>query len=712
MSTIRSRLKILNIDKQLFFEGVFLSLVIFFLFSLELDNISPGIFNLRDYLREQDLIKGHLIWYGPELSKNGNIPGPFYYYFLLIPYLLGGFKACAYFLALTIGLSFGAFWIFLNHYFFKLGLAIIFIILVSNPVLAEFRRMVWNPSFLLIFWSILIILLYSIFETRSGIWNWYFYCIVAALSVQIHMMSLFWIFFGSIFYLSISWEWRVWLKGIIFFLIPFLPYYIWDIFFKAHVTNYKMAQISMSLASSLTEAYQDTYSLTSARRILETFYMAFGFLYIATFLICIAGRIYQSTILKKVGILKRDALFVGFFFLTLLFLNPVLFQRQQYRYLFLPTIFGLSYIVFAFSQFYKSKLESYLAGLFSIFFIIDLYLQRQYLYHFSYVVLPLLLLFFLLYFTVSRNKILLMCLISILFSTQVYANKWRWFAENIIKFVPLRSLTAISELIANETSWSSEEFRQRVYWVGVFPEFSPVYVYDGVIKRKPGIADKNIGYIVVHNRAKYMLDFNTKLEVEPTWRRWIKNSKIIITSTRKIDSFTILTYKVNDKTLPVSIQNVGLPNSISSRYLEDHRSLIQFHIPTFEGKGPQFHLLYDRKNQELTFFSEETSRFFTLGPNIVLKNGQLNYFCDQIIKTIKLPTLGGSFGKVNSDIYQGYSYPQSFLKNTIYTPLTYKIEKCQTIKPVEFSAQFILFYVWSKPFNPKKDLESNFQFKF
>src|SRR5437763_652159 len=49
-----------------------------------------SIYQARDIQRALDLLNGHWIWYGPDLSGGGTLPGPFYYWLLALPLLIFG----------------------------------------------------------------------------------------------------------------------------------------------------------------------------------------------------------------------------------------------------------------------------------------------------------------------------------------------------------------------------------------------------------------------------------------------------------------------------------------------------------------------------------------------------------------------------------------------------------------------------------------------
>src|SRR4051812_7452942 len=51
--------------------------------------IIPSVFQARDLDRASLLTHGQFIFFGPEVTGGGNLPGPFYYVLLAIPKLLG-----------------------------------------------------------------------------------------------------------------------------------------------------------------------------------------------------------------------------------------------------------------------------------------------------------------------------------------------------------------------------------------------------------------------------------------------------------------------------------------------------------------------------------------------------------------------------------------------------------------------------------------------
>lgn len=708
MNSLGSKLKNWVASNPCIVEGVFLSFIFFILFIRDLDIILPNVFNLRDYLRVKEILSGHLVWFGPELSRHGNIPGPFYYYFILIPYLIGGYKACAYFMVITISSSFGLIWINFKHPKFRSALLIVFLIFSINPILKNLRDMVWNPSYILIFWSFLMILLYSIYTTKKEDNKWYIFCLINALATQIHMSSLFWLIPGSIIYLLVIKNKKIWFKGILLFCLPFIPYFIWLFFSASKTQEYRLVNQTEDFSNYFIFMYKDPWARGSLSWILKSIYGSFGFLYLSIFFSVFCCRMFQAFSVKNIRLLKWDLIFLSVFFLVIVFVYPVFITRENPRYLLLPTLVGLCYIAFGISQFYKMKIETLFYLLFIIFFAINLFFLK--IFYFSYCSLILLGLNLFFYFKVSKDKIFFTGVAFLILTMQGYSEVWHARIDKKIKLIPLHSLESISKLILSETSWSAEEFGLRVFWVGVLPEFTAHYVYQSLLDHTTSsiTSFNDNGYIIVHKRAKNLLDMNQNLTVEPIWRKLIKESKMIITNRREIPPFIILNYKMIGNLLPISIQNTGLPNSISSNFLKNHQYLVQYRIPIFKENGPAFYLLTDKDKKEFLFFSEETSRFYTLGPNIVIHNARLSFYCDENLLSVELPLIGTSVGSAYADFYQGFSNPQSFMRSTLYTPIKYKFNQCQNIRPLEFKAQSISYVAWGKSYLIKNNIVYHF----
>src|SRR6185312_10215696 len=77
-----------------------------------------NIFQERDLARAQQWVAGKPIFFGPELSGGGHLPGPFYYALLYLPLALGwGWQGAQNLMVALTALGAGSFWFFLRRNF-------------------------------------------------------------------------------------------------------------------------------------------------------------------------------------------------------------------------------------------------------------------------------------------------------------------------------------------------------------------------------------------------------------------------------------------------------------------------------------------------------------------------------------------------------------------------------------------------------------------
>src|SRR5262245_26751402 len=76
------------------------------------------VFQVRDLARAQDILNGRPIFFGPELTGGGHLPGAFYYYLLALPLSFSlGWKGSWLLLVLCHSISVGALWFFFRTRF-------------------------------------------------------------------------------------------------------------------------------------------------------------------------------------------------------------------------------------------------------------------------------------------------------------------------------------------------------------------------------------------------------------------------------------------------------------------------------------------------------------------------------------------------------------------------------------------------------------------
>lgn len=108
------------------------------------------LFQTRDLARATELLHGHPIFFGPEVTSGGFLPGPFYYYLLALPLLLGlGWKGSWILLVLFCGATVSTLWHFFRRHAGGALPALYAVLLFacSFPVSASIRN-VLNSEFI------------------------------------------------------------------------------------------------------------------------------------------------------------------------------------------------------------------------------------------------------------------------------------------------------------------------------------------------------------------------------------------------------------------------------------------------------------------------------------------------------------------------------------------------------------------------------------
>ncbi len=153
-------------------------------------NIQFNMFQSRDLDRARALISGQPIFFGPEATGGGHLPGAFFYYLAGLPLWLGFDWPGVYYLMMGLsGLTAAVLFMFARRYFsFWAGAAVFLAYLTSAGIrgnLADFN----NSSFVLLFAAaaaIGLILLFSGFAARRA-QIWLLVCVAFGFGVQLHM---------------------------------------------------------------------------------------------------------------------------------------------------------------------------------------------------------------------------------------------------------------------------------------------------------------------------------------------------------------------------------------------------------------------------------------------------------------------------------------------------------------------------------------------
>lgn len=200
------------------------------------------VFQERDILRAQELLNGNFIFYGPELTGGGNLPGPFYY-FLLSPSLLFGLESVGAWTWMFILLSLGG---VLGWYFFRSKYntltAFLWLILYSLALPTILLTQVFlNPSFSILFIVLINIYTLKAFGENSQVKRnraFILACFFVGLAIQLHYSSLPYLF--SLILLQIfakklkifSVDLKKFYLGLCVFGLTLAPFLIWQFFKK------------------------------------------------------------------------------------------------------------------------------------------------------------------------------------------------------------------------------------------------------------------------------------------------------------------------------------------------------------------------------------------------------------------------------------------------------------------------------------------------
>ncbi len=195
-------------------------------------------FQSRDINRALRLLDGWPIFFGPEMTGGGNLPGPFYY-ILLIPGLLASadWRGAWYQMMLLASISAVLGWFFFRRRNLPLA-GLLFVTLIPLSVITQhYMTLFINPSYLYVALVPTLLLICEAFApSRSGRDRgraFVLASLIISLGIQIHYSIVF-LFFAMLFMrafrrplslpeISARYFWL----GIAAFALPFGPYLVW-----------------------------------------------------------------------------------------------------------------------------------------------------------------------------------------------------------------------------------------------------------------------------------------------------------------------------------------------------------------------------------------------------------------------------------------------------------------------------------------------------
>lgn len=202
-----------------------------------LNNTIFYIFQERDILRAQELLAGNPIFFGPEVTGGGFLPGPFYYYLLMPPLSLGlGWMGVWGWMLLLLSLGGAIGWSYINKKFGAMT-AFLWLVLYSvNFTTTQMSLAFINPSFSFLFVTVINVLVLQAFteedqKTRNR--SFILACFITGLAIQLHYSVgayLFALIFLKVFSKQLklaSPEDREFGAGLGLFVLAITPFLIW-----------------------------------------------------------------------------------------------------------------------------------------------------------------------------------------------------------------------------------------------------------------------------------------------------------------------------------------------------------------------------------------------------------------------------------------------------------------------------------------------------
>ncbi len=196
------------------------------------------LFQTRDISRAINLLSGQNIFYGPELTGGGNLPGPFYYYLIAIPLFFSKSWFSVWILFYTM--SFISFYL-LSKALFKgknfITFLLLFFALSTNRLFYDLNAYFTNASFAVPFTAFFF---YLIEKTKRSDLNQkitllYLSSFFLGFVVQLHystsvlLLLILNIVLVEFRNLKPSIKFFLYIKCLLFFIIPLFPYLLWSL---------------------------------------------------------------------------------------------------------------------------------------------------------------------------------------------------------------------------------------------------------------------------------------------------------------------------------------------------------------------------------------------------------------------------------------------------------------------------------------------------
>ncbi len=551
-------------------------------------------FQERDLARAKELISGHPIFYGPEVTGGGFLPGPFYYLLLSPPLALGlnwmGTWVWMYFL-ISVGGALG--WFFFKNKFNSMTAFLWLILYSSAMTTTQLIAAFLNPSFTIGFLVLINILILKAFtEDSQRTRNIAFVsaCFISGLIIQLHYSGLVFIF-ALIFLMTFSRRLKIlsvqlnyFMLGLGAFFLTLVPYFTMRLFqffgiqlgqetwrggsaVNSLPSLFKHFKISSDIPAAIffnlsarkffllvpivlitlllvlwilksKSKQKEPRAVVDSMITIATICTVFSFIPYSFYFFVPQGGRYGAPFSATLG------------FLVILIFQKVVASKQGVKYF---NILGFLTLILVLTQIFLTNPgeseEEFVIYLLSVFLLLALVL----FYRFKK--------------NPEKNELILAFVLtaSLFIGHSVNQNQTRkllhWTANNPNYWQWQR----ISSTIYAETGWSFQEFAKRVYFVNHHIEQAPKWAYLTFSYSNPRylMAEKikPDGYIVSIGdwNINKNLDWILKQEIHQDIRTGLLSGDIVLGKFEVESTILIAPYYIKNRNLyPNSFSNLGL----------------------------------------------------------------------------------------------------------------------------------------------------------
>lgn len=565
-----------------------------------LSSYIPLVFQDRDMERALKLISGNWIFFGPEMTGGGNLPGPFYY-FLMAPalWLNNSWEGVCILLYFLAG-SAAAMCAFLLQRWLKFETSILcFSMLAVSPFLLDLYAMLLNSSFagpaaIVLIPLAAIALTAAQSETRSRATIAFSFGL--GLAIQLHLSLIFiGIAFASLLVGSRpsgiqKLSSKQIAQALISFLIPLMPYFFWALAehwgysfgqTRPYVGDAKNALPSLlSMMHMLFEIEPSEFAWTAICRLIRLFPLGLPILLISKKLTTFRSSPIQE---GPRHVLNRIFIF------SLIPAAYWLIATIGFRY---SIITGVCAILIFIFEFESSSESSRVLKVFSIASLVILGIMWLSLSQSKYVQsqFPLIIISGLAATipatmaagaTHSSNRFLkgfsVWCAIT-LFSTQVFAS--RTFFTSGPRLSPrVEVWRIIFSTILDQTGWSFEETSQRVFYVNHHVEQETRPGFEKAMQNTPSVRPRegetpdgffvSIDWMPGSSNREQVRDWLLKQNLQSDLKAMIISGDLKVGRSR-LEHFLVAPYRLTHRSPIKSFHNLGEAYRQSSEEIELH----------------------------------------------------------------------------------------------------------------------------------------------